>query len=79
MTYTANELTQLRTQLAEAESAYHRLMLGEQVVRVQDQSGESITYNNANASRLKAYIETLRLQISTAAPINKGPIRPMFL
>lgn len=43
----------------EATAAYHRLMLGESVVEVRDQSGESIRYQAASADRLKKYIEEL--------------------
>ena len=45
--------------LAQAKEAYHRLMLGESVVEVRDQSGESIRYQAATASRLLAYIRTM--------------------
>jgi hypothetical protein len=45
--------------LAEAKAAYHRLMLGESVVEVRDQSGESIRYQAATVSRLLAYIRTM--------------------
>lgn len=45
--------------LTEAKDAYHRLMLGESVVEVRDQSGESIRYQAASAGRLLAYIRQM--------------------
>ena len=44
---------------AEAKKAYHRLMLGEAVVEVRDQSGETLRYQAANANRLLSYIRQM--------------------
>lgn len=59
--------------LTQAKEAYHRLMLGESVVEVRDQSGESIRYQAATASKLLAYI---RLMDPTfMCPPSSGPLR----
>lgn len=63
--------------LEEAQKAYHQLLTGGGVQRVQDQSGESITYTTANAGRLKAYIEELKLEVA-GTTVSRGPIRPVF-
>ena len=59
--------------LAEAKDAYHRLMLGESVVEVRDQSGESIRYQAATASRLLSYIRTM--DPTFLLPCASGPMR----
>lgn len=59
--------------LAEAKDAYHRLMLGESVVEVRDQSGESIRYQAATASKLLAYIRTM--EPAYLLPWGGGPMR----
>ena len=63
--------------LAEAKAALHRLLLGEGVQSVTDQSGERVVFTTANVSRLKAYIAELEAEIAGNLPIG-GPIRPMF-
>jgi hypothetical protein len=59
--------------LTEAKAAYHRLMLGESVVEVRDQSGESIRYQAATASRLLAYIR--QMEPTFLLPAANGPMR----
>ena len=49
----------LKQKLAEAQRAYHDLMLGQQVRVFVDQNGERVEYTAANASRLQAYIQSL--------------------
>lgn len=63
--------------LVEAKAAYHRIMIGGQPERVQDQSGESITYSRANVSRLRAYIKELEAEVAGVTPMS-GPIRLDF-
>ena len=63
--------------LVEAEKAYHALMTGGGIQRVQDQNGESVSYTTANASRLRSYIAELKLEIAGGTPMT-GPIRPTF-
>lgn len=50
--------------LAQAEAAYHNLVLGVQARVFVDQNGERIEYTPANSSRLAAYIADLRRQLS---------------
>lgn len=59
--------------LTEAKNAYHRLMLGESVVEVRDQSGESIRYQAATASKLLAYIR--QMDPTYLLPAASGPMR----
>lgn len=66
------EMATTQELLDEAKAAYHRLMLGEAVVEVRDQSGESIRYQAATASRLLAYIRSLEAQLNLTPG---GPMR----
>lgn len=59
--------------LDQAKEAYHRLMLGESVVEVRDQSGESIRYQAATASRLLSYIRSM--DPTFLMPSATGPMR----
>jgi gpW protein len=54
----------LAEQLSEAQTAYHRLQIGDAAVRFTDQNGESVEYNRASAPRLAAYIKTLEAQVA---------------
>ncbi len=63
----------LSQQLAEAESAYHRLMTGRSVQEVVDQNGERVRYTPASATRLSVYIAELKSQIAG----NTGSTGPM--
>lgn len=64
--------------LVEAEAAYHRLMIGGQVVEIVDQNGEKGRYSMANASRLWQYILALRAEIAGDPGVTKPPMRPLF-
>lgn len=57
--------------LAQAEEAYHQLMMGQTVVEVVDQNGERVKYAQASASRLAMYIATLKNQM------NGTPLGPL--
>ena len=70
-------MADLTTQLAEAEAAYHALMLGQSVAELRDSNGELIRYTPANAGRLQAYIQSLKQQIGLLT--TSGPARPIFL
>jgi len=72
----------LDQRLAEAETAYHDLVIGKAAVRVRDADGSEIQYTQATRGALRDYIADLKLQIanalngsSTAAP---GPMRMIF-
>ena len=71
----------IKQKLAEAQKAYHDLMLGQQVRVFVDQNGERVEYTAANASRLQAYIQSLRSLINspTGCPaVSLGPARFTF-
>lgn len=62
----------LEEKLAEAEAAYHSLMLGQSAKVFVDQNGERIEYNTASSSRLSAYIQELKRQL---AIVTSGPMQ----
>ena len=66
--------------LVEAEAAYHDLMIGASARVVVDQNGERVEYTAANASRLQAYITSLKNLIADEAGIVrvKGPLGVVF-
>lgn len=70
---------QLTQWLIEAETAQHRLMLGEQTVQARDSNGDMITFSAANASRLSSYIVWLKSELNalTVQPV-RGPLRPIW-
>lgn len=71
----------IQERLTEAESAFHRLQLGESAVEVRDSDGSSVRYTPANASRLAAYIEDLRAQLAVetgSGDRHAGPMRLVF-
>ena len=67
----------LRQRLAEAESALHRLMIGELEVTVSVGGYGATTYAHTDIDKLSAYIATLKTQIATK---EKRPRRgPLFM
>jgi hypothetical protein len=71
-------LPTLAQRLVEAELAYHNLQVGGGVQRVQDATGESVTYTTANVSRLRAYIADLKAQIAGEVGGPGGCVTPVF-
>lgn len=67
----------LKTRLAEAEEAYHKLMIGEKEVSVSVGNFGSTTYNQANITQLEAYISNLKSQIAAADGKSTGRRRIM--
>jgi hypothetical protein len=67
--------------LAEAELALHRLETGTAEVTVAFGSGKSVTYSQAHARDLRAYVDRLKAEIAqmegTSTP-RRGPIRWVF-
>lgn len=57
------DLATLKTWLAEAELARHKLMSGKRTVAVNGE-GRSITYSEAAAYKLDDYIASLKMQIT---------------
>lgn len=70
----------LTDQLAEAQAAYHDLLIGKAVVQFRDQNGEVVIYQQADRSLLAAYIQDLISQIAAAAGthVRVGPLRVRF-
>lgn len=68
----------LQAKLAEAESAYHDLMVGRSVVELRDQNGELVRYTPASAVRLLAYIQSLKQQLGLLPRGSLGPARALF-
>lgn len=75
-TLTAEERAILTARLAEAQAAYHSLMIGGQTRVYVDQSGERIEYSTANAARLAAYIALLQSQLGIGC--GQGPLNIWF-
>lgn len=73
-------LAQLQAWLAEAQTAYHNVMIGGGVTTVVDQNGERVEYSRANAAGLARYIASLQAQINSllGVAVSGGPLRPLF-
>jgi len=59
----------IKTRLAEAEEAYHKLLIGAKEVTVNVGNFGSVTYNQVNRAALEAYIAELKAQLSAAEGI----------
>lgn len=66
----------LAQKLAQAEEAYHDLMIGRSARVVVDQNGERVEFTMATAARLNSYIADLKEQISGTS--TKGPLGVYF-
>lgn len=73
---TTNQRATLTARLAQAEEAYHQLMLGGQAKVYVDQSGERIEYGTTNATKLAAYIADLKRQLGIGC--GDGPLTIWF-
>lgn len=62
----ALDIETLKQRLAEAEEAYHRLLIGDKEVSVTVGSFGSTTYNQINIGQLEKYISSLKAQINQA-------------
>ncbi len=62
----------LKTRLAEAEEAYHQLMIGAREVSVNVGNFGSVTYNQASLTSLETYIANLKSQIAAAEGTTTG-------
>lgn len=62
----ALDIEMLKQRLAEAEVAYHRLMIGDKEVSVSVGNFGSTTYNQTTRVGLEAYITSLKSQINKA-------------
>jgi hypothetical protein len=56
----------IKTRLAEAEEAYHKLLIGAKEVSVNVGNFGSVSYNQASRTALEAYIAELKAQLAAA-------------
>ena len=70
------DIETLQTRLAEAEEAYHRLMIGAREVSVNVGNFGSVTYNQTSRAALEAYIVDLKAKLAEAegSPVLKRKI-----
>lgn len=70
------DIETLRTRLAEAEEAYHQLMIGAKEVSVNVGNFGSVTYNQTSRAVLEAYIADLKAKLAEAegSPVLKRKI-----
>lgn len=71
------ELQTLKIRLAEAEDAYHKLMIGAHEVSVNVGNFGSVTYNQTSRTALEAYISNLKSQIAAVEGKTTGRRRIM--
>lgn len=62
----------IKTRLAEAEEAYHKLLIGAKEVSVNVDNFGSVTYNQTSRTALEAYISSLKSQIAAAEGTSVG-------
>lgn len=62
----------IKTRLAEAEEAYHKLLIGAKEVSVNVGNFGSVTYNQTSRTALEAYIADLKAQIAAAEGTTVG-------
>lgn len=65
----------IKTRLAEAEEAYHKLLIGAKEVSVNVGNFGSVTYNQTSRTALEIYISSLKSQIAAAEGTNVGKRR----
>lgn len=65
-------------ELTEAETAYHKLMLGHSAVEVRDQNGDMVRYTPANRQALQLYIQKLRIELGVVIPTATRPAGFLF-
>lgn len=81
MTCTKPDVNELKSRLAEAEVAYHRLLTGAATASVSFGPSKSVSYTQANIAELRRYINDLRAQIaelSGCAPTRRATVRVRF-
>lgn len=71
-------MSELEAKLADAEAAYHALMIGQSIAELRDQNGELVRYTPANAGRLLAYITSLKQQLGLIGVNGFSPARAWF-
>lgn len=65
-----DDLADLQAKLAEAETAYHKLLLGGSTASVSFGPSKSVSYTQANIAELRRYINDLneRIGVLTGCP-----------
>lgn len=73
-------LSQLQTWLAEAQVAYHKLLIGGKQASVSFGAGKSVTYTQADATKLQAWINSLQAEIDArgGTTTKRAPVRFNF-
>lgn len=64
----------IKALLAEAEKAYHDLMVGNKASVYVDQNGERVEFTRVDADKLLIYIQNLRSRIGGGSGSNFGKI-----
>ncbi len=68
----------LLARLAEAEKAYHQLVMGGGIRVIKDQNGEQVEYTSANRQALYSYILQLRSMLGVGPCGSEAqPTRPL--
>lgn len=62
----------IKTRLAEAEEAYHKLLIGAKEVSVNVGNFGSVTYNQTSRTALETYIADLKAQLAAAEGTSVG-------
>lgn len=62
----------IKTRLAEAEEAYHKLLIGAKEVSVNVGNFGSVTYNQTSRTSLEAYIADLKAKLAEAEGTSIG-------
>jgi hypothetical protein len=76
-TLTAEETATYTANLAEAESALHKLLIGGHARVVVESNGERVEFTAGNAQRLRAYIEELKIALGKKTVC--GPLKPWMM
>lgn len=63
--------------LTQAQAAYHALLMGQSPRVICDQNNERVEFTAANSDKLKAYIDSLALQVAGSTPA-RGPLNVYF-
>ena len=72
------EITALRTQIAEAKAALHKIMCGDKEVRIGFGENRQTQWNEPKPEYLRAYIADLELQLAgLLGTVGRGPIYPV--
>lgn len=75
------DCTELATKIAEAEAAYHQLMLGKKTAVVSFGPSKRVEYTQANKADLKSYIAELKdqyAQCCSSGTKARSPVRFVF-